>query len=289
MVDDAASRSRAPSKADDPFYVGYLPAPIAHLRLLRVVLPVFTLVIIGCGVLAAAMTPLAGDGVWETGEIREWTGTLRMDPYPRLVVDGLDGQGPGERGESLLLVEMGKFGAGRAQPRELAGYAGQRMRARGYWLTRDGRRMIELDASDDAIGPEPIDPQSANDTATGPVSRAVVSTGAVSMGAAVVLGEIVDFKCYLGAMRPGEGLLHRACAQLCVSGGVPPVLISREPDGSLRYDLLVGAAGEPLNTADAPIIPVIGRPVEVRGERYDWDGLTVMRAVSVEPVDDAGR
>ena len=34
-------------------------------------------------------------------------------------------------------------------------------------------------------------------------------------------GEIIDPKCYLGAMKPGGGKTHKACAMRCIAGGIP--------------------------------------------------------------------
>lgn len=41
-------------------------------------------------------------------------------------------------------------------------------------------------------------------------------------------GEIIDPKCYFGAMNPGEGKLHKSCAIRCLSGGIPAMIIAEE-------------------------------------------------------------
>jgi hypothetical protein len=53
-------------------------------------------------------------------------------------------------------------------------------------------------------------------------------------------GEIVDSKCFLGVMNPGERTVHRDCATRCISGGVPPMLAYRDQAGS-HLALLLGA------------------------------------------------
>ena len=55
-----------------------------------------------------------------------------------------------------------------------------------------------------------------------------------SLGVATLRGEIVDSKCYLGAMKPGDQKTHKACATLCIRGGIPPVLVERLPGGGTR-------------------------------------------------------
>lgn len=40
-------------------------------------------------------------------------------------------------------------------------------------------------------------------------------------------GELVDSKCYLGTMKPGDGKTHKSCAILCLRGGIPPLFVSK--------------------------------------------------------------
>lgn len=56
-----------------------------------------------------------------------------------------------------------------------------------------------------------------------------------SLGEFTLQGEIVDSKCYLGVMRPGNTKTHRACAVRCIAGGVPPVLLVRDAQGDAMY------------------------------------------------------
>jgi hypothetical protein len=95
-------------------------------------------------------------------------------------------------------------------------------------------------------------------------------------------GEIVDSKCYLGAMKPGDGKGHKACAVLCISGGIPPMLVSAsgsESERTVSYYLLVGASGQPMN---ARVLPFVAEAVEVSGVVEDWEGLRMLR-VDDEP------
>lgn len=86
-------------------------------------------------------------------------------------------------------------------------------------------------------------------------------------------GEIIDPKCYLGAMKPGGGKTHKACAMLCISGGVPPMLVTRDVNQRETFFLLVTAGG---GVANELVLPFVGDPVEVSGqlERHG-DLLTV--------------
>jgi hypothetical protein len=47
-------------------------------------------------------------------------------------------------------------------------------------------------------------------------------------------------------MRPGTGLAHKACANVCVMGGVPPVLVTTAPVAGSRFLLMGDPAGHAL-------------------------------------------
>ena len=109
-----------------------------------------------------------------------------------------------------------------------------------------------------------------------------VALSAMELGEATLRGEIVDSKCYLGVMKPGNLKTHRACAVRCISGGIPPVLVVRSEEGgatSVRYVLLVGPDGEPINEA---ILDRVAEPVQARGALERHDDLWVLR---VDPAE----
>ena len=76
-----------------------------------------------------------------------------------------------------------------------------------------------------------------------------------SLGEIVLAGEIVDSKCFLGVMKPGAGAIHRSCAEVCLLGGIPAMLVAKasddrkygyillRPDGSSASALTAGLAG----------------------------------------------
>lgn len=221
----------------DGFHVGYLAMPARHRRFLRVFVPaVMWVQVIVAAVLVFGMRD-PGGGEWDTSSVRTWTGTIVADPYPRLVVGG-------GAGESLLLVEMGKVGL----RSEVEGLIGARVEASGFLLERGGRRMIELEPG------------------AGALVRVGEGAGGLGnwtdLGEVTLAGEIVDFKCYLGAMKPGDGSAHRACATLCVSGGIPPVLVVDRGEGRRDHVLLARADG---SRANEQVLEWIARRVEVTG------------------------
>lgn len=236
------------SQADErDLYVGYLPTPARTARLMRLVVPVL---IIGLGLVAGVVAGLmkpTGSGVWDLGETLEVRGVIRDVGYPVLMV------GDGADAEPVLLVGELKSGV-RAQLGESAD--GAAVVIRGNPVTRGSLRMLSLVAGDDAVE---IAAQGSG------VRRA--------SGEMVELtGEIVDSKCYLGAMKPGEGKTHKACAILCVRGGVPPVLIT-----DAGAWVLTTAGG----LLDERWYDFIGEPVTVRGRA----GEAFSEALGVVDVD----
>lgn len=239
----------------DEFYVGYLRVPARQRRFVRIVVPMALWLLCGVAVLVARSQRDPGAAVWDSGAARAFTGTLVVSPYPALFT--MD-RGDGMAGE-LLLVEMGKRGS---YDRSLA-LNGKSVRASGWLLKRDGRRILELEPGEDGLRELAGEGVAASSV---PVIK--------PLGRVELRGEIVDSKCFLGAMKPGEGKTHKECATLCVKGGIPPMLVTRDARGAASYYLLVGPLGEEL---DRTIWPLIADPVKVVGELESWGGMLRLR------------
>ena len=225
----------------DEFYVGYLPTPPGVLRWVRIVVPVILWVAVPVAAVIAMSMRSPGDAVWSFYEGEppaEYTGVVHAVPYPML--RWTDDTG---RIVSALLVDEGKFGA----REELASMDGRPVTVEAHVLRRDGRVMLELVA-----GSEIKAPSTSTDATPPSVER---------LGSATLRGEIMDAKCFLGAMKPGEGLTHRACAQLCVSGGIPPALVTIDANGNRSYFLVTRGGAK----ANDLVLEHMGRPVEIRG------------------------
>ena len=241
------------------FYVGYLPTPARDARFLRGLVPSVMLLALGFALAVNIAAPPAGDGTWDTGHEVVLEGELVAQPFPMLRVARSDGSV-----ERVLLVEMGKHGAdARVAPIARADGTRVAVQARGFLIERDGQRMLELS-----------DGESIETGGALPVASTGERFGTVTLD-----GEIVDSKCWLGVMKPGDGKAHRDCATLCIRGGIPPSLVCRAEDGSARRALVVGQDGAPLSVD--VLAPWIARPVRVRGETQVIDGLAVLRVTSI--------
>jgi hypothetical protein len=222
---------------NDEFYVGYepdMPDRLAE-RIRRIARGLIALALVLPGVLVFSEDGFA-PGVFEYGRVRTFSGRIVESPYPALVVDdeiGVD--------RSYWLVGPGKHGADGI----VRGHDGQRVQLSGSLIERDRDAMIE-------VLPGTVEMIGGSAGATEPLR---------SLGSVVAAGEIVDSKCHLGVMKPGEGPTHRDCAVRCLMGRVPPMFV---PHG--RADLeriaLVTHAAQPFADADL----FAGRKVSVRGE-----------------------
>lgn len=244
-----------PRDGADEFYVGYLPTPPRHLRFVRRLVWATLVWIVGLGVLIAVRAGDPGPGVWDTAATRIWTGDLVTEPYPMLI--------PDDGGAALLIVEMGKTGA----HDRVATLAGRRVEIRGYLLERDGRRMIELDA--DRPGADAVAALDPDAPAIAPPVDVAGATAEIELS-----GEIVDGKCFLGAMKPGDGPSHKSCATLCIRGGLPPMLLTRENGRPVFRLLLIDGQG----ALPEPLLALVAEPVRIRGELSVVHGVPVISA-----------
>lgn len=227
------------TSAPDPgheFYIGYLPkAPPRMSRATR--RAVVTFALLGCGTLVAlalAQPPFAA-ATFEYGHPHTIRGVVSTRPYPVLRVN------ESGRIRQYLLAGQGKHGAGPA----VARFDGQPVSVLGTLVQRGNDEMLELAGveSDSAGVPVQVQPH-------------------VELGSFTLTGEIVDGKCWLGVMNPGEGKTHLDCAVRCISGGLPPMLVVRDSGGAERHMLLTDASGAPM---PRDILPAVGRPVSATG------------------------
>ncbi len=243
----------------DEFYVGYLPIPAGHKAFVSTLVATLFIWIIGMALIIILTMRSPGDAQWNTGSIQSWQGTLVESPYPALIPDDL-------KSDAIMVVSMGKMGA---QDR-LKPFYNKHVQLAGYELKRDGRHMIELDSAEQAISVSQATIQATTQTHQPQV---------VSIERAALKGEIVDGKCFLGAMKPGNGIGHRACATLCIRGGLPPMFATQTEQGGRIYYLLIVDGTTQLNE---DILNIVGQEVLVEGDIADFQGIPILNASSVD-------
>jgi len=250
----------------DEFYIGWeskAPAGIGS-RVRRIVVFLLALAVL-LGVLLALVQRNIGVSVFEWGKVKSFSGILKSQPYPHLLVPR-PGTSPGPSSfSSYYLVNPFKFGL---DPGLAARLDGQAVSLKGTLIYRGEQTMIEV--VENSI-------HSLEDPESKFLQTPVAAP--LSLGQQTLTGEIVDSKCFLGVMNPGALTPHRACAIRCISGGIPPILLVQYDDGRTEHYLLTGLDGGPLNKG---ILDLVAEPVTIRGEVERQGDLLVLRT---EPKD----
>jgi len=185
-----------------------------------------------------------------------FSGTLSTNPFPHIrTISGRDAYG-NPAYHIYPLVNAYKFGAAEIINRWCGEHKAENCYAdiTGSLIQRNGTSAIELT---EGIG-------SLKETGGITAQPAFAQL----LGDTILSGEIVDPKCYLGAMNPGEGKPHRSCAIRCISGGIIPVLTWKDVSGRQYYAALSGDKGKPINHE---ILFAVAEPVMVKGKLYKID------------------
>ncbi len=237
----------------DAFFIGYInavPQPLA--RFLAVIGLIVVVVMAGLGLVLSRRTADPGWAVTGYQHI-ELRGILEARPYPVLRVP----DGEGRKPRAYLLAGEGKYGV----QSQADGLYGRWVTVAGYLLKRgtldmllvDDKEGIVVASASDVLHPAP--PQ--------------------SLGRWRLTGEICDGKCYSGAMSPGNGLAHKACANLCLVGGVPPVFVSTGAVSGSEYFLLTDNK-DGINARR--FADFVGQLVSVEGEIERVDNFYIFKS-----------
>jgi hypothetical protein len=244
--------------SNDEFYIGWeaKAAPGIGTAVRKAAVFVLTLALL-LPVLLAASQRMIGLNVFEWGNRKTFSGVLQTTPYPHLLVPR-PGNADGLPQSSIYcLVATWNFGPDRKAVALLDGHS---VTLKGTLINPDNRTMIE-------VQPETVRPTVAGGTIAPPET--------VDLGRQTMIGEIVDSRCFLGVMNPGQLTPHRACAIRCISGGVPPAFLVRKKDGRAAYLLPVSAQGRPVNKH---VLGMVAEPVEITGEVKRQGELPILRA-----------
>lgn len=238
----------------DGFFVGWAAPPAGLRGFLLICAAGLVALFAATAYFIAATADDPGDGAfrfdWGPQSI---VGRLQLRPYP--VVHVIEAE-RFEPGHALMLAGQGKRGV----QERAAGLDGQVVAVSGIVLKRGDLDMLQVDGAADALV--------ALDGREGPPPQIE------ALGRWRVTGEVCDGKCYAGAMRPGDGLAHRACAGLCLIGGVPPVFVSTGPVAGAEFFLLADGNGGPVT---AQILDHVATLVEVEGSVERHGSLMVFK------------
>lgn len=239
---------------DDPFFIGWADTPPADRRFfLRLGLGLVAGTA-GLGAGLAALQRAPGAGSWDPDNVREWRGTVSAAPYAMLRSRDLGGGVP----RTALLSCLGKCGVAA----QIGALEGQPVVVTGSLIQRGQHAMLAVDEQ----GPWLRRDESAAPDASLALP-AIEALGEVSL-----TGEILDSKCWFGAMRPSDGKLHKACASLCIRGGIPPAFFARGPAGQSALMIMTddGRAQGP------ELLALVADPVQISGRVFRRGDLLLL-------------
>lgn len=221
------------SQPNSPMFVGWsdkLPMGLGRFLALTAASLIGSAALLAVLLGGSVDDPGGGDFQWAAGE-QVLHGTVTAEPYPLLHLPP-DAAHP--LGHTVLLSGEGKQGV-----LVSAAPQGRAAEARGIMIKRGKLDMLQVGS---LTIPDSTPPPAA------PVAR--------PLGRWRITGEICDGKCYAGAMRPGLGLAHKACANLCLSGGIPPVFVTTSPVDGSSFLLVGDARGGPLPDSVRDLVAV---------------------------------
>lgn len=213
------------SENKTPFFVGYLGIPKALKGfLLKISLLMFAGFLAGA-VLAGATQDDPGEAGFRFDYGRQTlTGVLETKPYPLLYVT--EGNERVKAGHTIMLTGQGKTPI----MANLSALEGHQVKISGVILKRGDLDMLQVAGGQRGLEDLAIE-------------------GAIPerepLGRWKLQGEICDGKCLAGAMNPGRGLAHKACANLCLLADIPPVFVSSNPVEGQEFLLVAGPDGGP--------------------------------------------
>lgn len=221
-------------------------------------------------------------------QVKQLKGWLTNDPVPMLTtVTGKDDFG-NPLLKSILLVDALKYGADNTISSYLKKNSNSYVEINGYLSTNP------LSCGTDSAACKEICAQCITGTLSTPLME--IENGIFSIKPAqapvgitvepevlpgkevTISGEIIDPKCYFGAMNPGYGKPHLSCAVRCISGGIMPVLKYSE-NGKEKFAVLLSANGKPANEQ---VISVIGLPVKITGKLGTFNNWSILKILSLQ-------
>ena len=246
------------SSPTDEFYQGYSQTiPPRIRRFLLIVIPLLVAIVIVLSIVLPSLHNQYSTGSY-TG-FREYEGLLLDKPVPHIMIPRRGNTSSDRAYSRYVLAGTRKTSV---DPKILE-FAGNWVKLRGLPVFRDGMTLLAVSAQ---ATPEIIEPPQ-NESLTPPQGK--------TLGNYTLAGEIVDTKCYLGVMKPGQLKVHRDCAIRCISGGVPPSLRVVDASGNIEYFLLVDSDSKAVNSN---ILDIIADPVSVTGEVVQYGDLFVLKA-----------
>lgn len=228
---------------NEDFYIGYLPKmPKSCARFTKVFIVFAFITAISLIVFLWTGQKHFAKSFFEFGTVKDFEGTIQAQPIPFLLVEKSEKINGLPTFERFPLVAEGKHGF------EAKQFDGQKVKLKGTLIYRDDLRMIEVKENS---------PESSSESVN------LINETIESLGEFTLRGEIVDSKCYLGVMNPGQSKPHRDCAVACLRGGIPPLFVVKDSLGNVSELWLLSENSEAVNKE---ILDFVAEQIEISGK-----------------------
>ncbi|NNU17021.1 hypothetical protein HK107_11885 [Parvularcula sp. ZS-1/3] len=184
-----------------------------------------------------------GPGTWDQGDIQEWRGIASALPYPTLRTRDTDG-----KIKTAFLSCLNKC----TPELRINQYRDGEVVIRGSAIRRGEHLMIATEDSGAWIS-----------QASGSLPDQLALPEEEALGSAELRGEILDTKCWFGAMRPSSGKVHKACASLCIRSGLPPAFYVKPLREQERLLIITDRRGAPVSQ---DVLPYVADRMRLSGD-----------------------
>lgn len=253
---------------EEDFFIGYIDhiAPKTRKRVKSFV------ILCLLGILVIAIVFAFSQNTFKNSTFELTTNTKIMGvyhemPYPMLKVKTAE-----NTFKNILLIGFGKYSANpflKKIKEEVPKLSGSIISIEGNLIYYNGKTLLQI------TDEEKITLIEKGTSKQLPILETLVNDMELT-------GEIVDPKCYFGVMKPGKGKIHRSCAVLCISGGIPPVLVTTDKNNISEYYLITDQSGAPINKQ---ILPYVGKPSSITGKVIKMEDWYQLR-INIDAIED---
>lgn len=244
-------------------------APAEYRSFLKILIAAMSVLTIGFAYFIVINQKGFSSGVYDRNQLTTFEGVIISHPFPAIkTFYGKDIYG-NPLVKTFPLVNKGKFGAdslladlGRKKNID---WKNSWVQLKGKLIYNHGITIIETAEGENAF--------TSIQRITTDQQKQIPHPVVEEMDSVTLHGEIIDPKCYLGVMKPGQGKPHSDCAIRCISGGIPPLLMIKNLKGEETFFVLRGRNDEAINQQ---ILFAIGQPVTVTGKLKQFDDWMVL-------------
>ncbi len=279
-------------KKQQPFFIGWNPAnPKPLLRFSFNAGLLLAVGVLATGLVFSTQQKGLSKFAIDYDHVKEIEGWLMNKPLPMLrIIDGKDING-NPQFKNILLGDGFKHGAMKPVYAFLENDSVRYVKMRGYISKnliscgKDGENPCKLKCVQCIEGTNEFPLMELEngvysfEKKSAPIAFSTEQL--INTESVILKGEIVDSKCYLGAMNPGYSKVHLSCAVRCISGGLVPMLVYKE-NNIEQFVLLTGKNFKPVNNE---LLRFVGKPVKVSGSKFQYGNWSILQISKINELE----